>query len=185
MITINLLPPQQRKAKETKELMRKLIFASIFLTAILIISWFILFISQQMINQSLSYQKQEIAIFEKYFNQESNKKIEQDIENVNKILTRVSTIEKNKSNLSNILIELIKTTTSNISFYNIKIVKSERKITMNGFAKTRDDFLKFKNDLEKSEYFDEIVSPPSNIINPENINFSIEAKLSNKALSQQ
>lgn len=181
MLAINLLPPQQIKAREEKEYTRKIVLAFIFCFIILAISFSLLFILQQTIQKSfLNSQQQELAAFEKYFNQEKNKKIEQEVENINKILSRVSTIEENKTRWSNTLIELTKITPENLYFSSLKINKQEKKIEIMGLAKTREGLLKFQDNLEKSEYFENVTSPISNIISPENINFTIEARLTDK-----
>lgn len=185
MLTINLLPPQQRLAEEEKESTRKIVFSFIILFFILAASWIMLFSVNQIIKQGADLQKTEIESYDRYFAQENNKKIEQDVENINKALSRISTIEKNKTVWSDTLIELSKIAPRDIRFSNIKLDKQEKTITILGLAKTREEFLQFQNDIEKSEYFEKVVSPASNIISPENINFQIEATLTAKALQNQ
>lgn len=177
MIEINLLPPQQIKAREEKKYFRKIIASFLLLFIILIISSCLLFVLKNTLALYINSQKDELFSLNNYFNQEKNKKIEQDVENINKILSRISTIEKNKTDWSKILFELVKITPNDVSFVNLKISEEDKKIEIIGLAKTRESLLTFQDNLEKSEYFENITSPISNIISPTNINFSIDAKL--------
>jgi Tfp pilus assembly protein PilN len=180
MLNINLLPPQQIKARKEKEYFKKTILAFLFLFIILVISSLLLFVLEKTIALYSNPQKNELLVLNNYLNQEKNKKIQQDIENINKTLSRVLTIKKNKTILSNILIELLKITPNDLTFANLKINDEDKKIEIMGLAETRESLLIFQDNLEKSEYFEEVASPISNIISPTDINFSIEAKLTKK-----
>ncbi|MEW6408124.1 MAG: PilN domain-containing protein [Patescibacteria group bacterium] len=177
MIEINLLPPHQIKAREEKKYFRKIIVSFLLLFIILFISFGLFFVLKNTLALYLNSQKDELFSLDNYLNQEKNKKVQQDIENINKILSRISIIEKNKTIWSETLFELVKITPNDLSFVNLKISDEDEKIEIMGLAKTRESLLIFQDNLEKSKYFENVTSPISNIISPTDINFSIEAKL--------
>lgn len=180
MLNINLFPPHQIKAREEKKYFKKIIVSFLLLFIILIISSGLFSVLKNILVLYINSQNNELFSLNNYFNQEKNKKIQQNIENINKILSRISIIEKNKTIWSETLFELIKITPNDLSFVNLKISDEDKKIEIIGLAKTRESLLTFRDNLEKSEYFENVTSPISNIISPTDINFSIEAKLTKK-----
>ncbi|MDD5489896.1 MAG: PilN domain-containing protein [Candidatus Moranbacteria bacterium] len=64
---------------------------------------------------------------------------------------------------------------------NIHIEKAHVRLV--GFAKTREDFLTFQEGLRK-DYFKNINSPVSNLVSPNNFDFTIEFDIENKYLDQ-
>lgn len=185
MIEINLLPAQQKKAFETQETMKKVAYSLIFLFSAILISGGLLFLAQRIYDQNLQAKKAISASFEKYLNLTKNKETLGKIEKINSVLSQIENMEKNKSSIYEILIVVANNTPADISFSNIRVLIREKKIELSGQAKKREALLEFQKNLEKSQYFENITSPISNITSPENINFSISAGLTKKALNVQ
>ncbi len=79
---------------------------------------------------------------------------------------------------SNFLEELIKLTPRGLVINALETAAdSPGSIKIIGLAKERDGFLKFKENLEKSEFCERVDSPLSNYVEPENLNFELSVKL--------
>lgn len=81
---------------------------------------------------------------------------------------------------SNFLEELIKLTPRGLVINSLETALDQPgSIKIIGLAKERDGFLKFKDNLEKSEYCEKVDSPLANFVDPENLNFELTVKLKN------
>ena len=88
-------------------------------------------------------------------------------------------IEKQYS-FSNLLEELMKTAPRGLTINSLDTpLDQPGTVKIMGVAKERDGFLKFKENLEKSEFCEKVESPLSNYIEPENLNFELTLKLKN------
>jgi len=56
------------------------------------------------------------------------------------------------------------------------------KISINGFASSRDDFLSFQKSIQTEKNFLNVDSPVSNLVNENNINFTIQITLKDKSI---
>lgn len=76
--------------------------------------------------------------------------------------------------------ELIKLTPRGLVINSLEtMIEQPGSIRIIGLAKERDGFLKFKENLEKSEYCERVDSPLANYVDPENLNFELTIKLKN------
>lgn len=184
MLKINLLPPEEKKEIRFKKIdtfiLRSFI---IFLLTLVISSLLFLFLSQVLSSYVASFSEQ-INIYENYLAKEKNKEIENKISQINNILSKISLIQKNQTTWSSTLIEITSLVPQEIKLTKIEANKKEKKIEISGWAKTRKKVLDFVDNLEKSEYFENVSLPLSDIVTSENISFNIEAVLTNKALYQ-
>lgn len=185
MIEINLLPAQQKKAFETQETIKKVVYALIFLFSSILISAVFIFLAQRIYTQNLQAKKEISSSFEKYLNLEKNKETLEKIEKINTVFSQIENLEKSKSSVHGILIAVVNSTPGDINFSNIRVLIRDKKIELSGQAKKREALLEFQKNLQKSQYFENLSSPISNITSPENINFSISAGLTKKALNLQ
>lgn len=70
-----------------------------------------------------------------------------------------------------------------IRMQSLMIDKNNSKLSIKGFASTRDSLLAYKTELEKSPYLSEINLPFNSLLNKNDINFEITAKLDIKKIS--
>jgi len=68
-------------------------------------------------------------------------------------------------------------TPSNITFYRLNFDLATKTVKINGKAGERSGLLELKDNLEKSGNYSDIQFPLKNILEKENINFEINAKL--------
>lgn len=183
MIEINLLPDVQKKELQLREASYFIARSFIIIFAVIIFSSFLLLAINQLMKSNLNSIERQIETYEKYFQSAKNKEIESNINEINKMIRSIAQVQKNRTNWSETLIELSQIVPPEIQFNEIKINKLEKKIEISGKAKTRDQLLKFQDALENSDFFENVTSPISNIVSPENINFNLTASLTNKALA--
>jgi len=99
------------------------------------------------------------------------------IRGVNSLLNSVERVQNDFVAWSNLLSYVGQITDDAISMKQIKVSKTEGTIILSGNAATRDALLKLKNEIEKSAYFKDLDFPIKNILEKENINFEITAKI--------
>jgi uncharacterized membrane protein len=174
MLTINLIPPQQKERIKLKIYYQNVISSGFIL--FLLILLLIIFLAGILIFLHFKYQfiENEISVEQsKIIRTESYKGMEKKIINLNKELLEVKEIQDSKSNAYQILDDISQNLLIGVRIYNLKIDKSSNRVTVTGFAPTREDLLKIKNILETSPKYNKesIDFPLSNLANPANINF--------------
>lgn len=103
------------------------------------------------------------------------------IKNANAVSAKVAAAAKQTPFWSKVFKKLSDDAPDGLMLETIHVEKEHMKIT--GFAKTRDDFLSFQDKLN-SEGFSKMVSPVSNLVSPENFDFTIEFDVDKNYLSQ-
>jgi Tfp pilus assembly protein PilN len=73
------------------------------------------------------------------------------------------------------LVNLTKLIPENINIKNLDI--DSNKISITGWAKSRDELLLFKNNLENSELFNGVNIPLENLLQKDNVDFNIKASI--------
>ena len=91
---------------------------------------------------------------------------------------KVDRAQKSEFLFSNLLEELSKIVPQNVALTAFEtIVDQPGWIKIKGVARTRDNFLKFKESLESSEYCAKVESPLSNYVTPESFSFELNIQL--------
>ena len=99
------------------------------------------------------------------------------IRDINNKLYFVEKIQNNFIPWSNLLKTVAAITPKDIGLYYLKINLEEQAIKIKGKAGRRESLLDFKQNLETAAIFQEIDLPLKNILEKENINFEINAKI--------
>lgn len=107
----------------------------------------------------------------------SAKNYTQQINKINNELDDIIKIKNNFIKWSYLLEHLSKNINSDIKLSSLSISKENNSIIVSGNAKNRDSLLELKNFFEESEYFSEIDLPTKSLLEKENINFQITAKV--------
>lgn len=182
MITINLLSSQEKKDISYEKNNISVIGAFVVLSFVFILLGVVLYTIKDLQNNNYLAQASETKNLEKFLNQEGNKQIESKVKEINYYLATIKKIESERTDFSKSLVEIANLTTNGVRLYNIKLHKADKNFEITGQADKRDDLLKFIDNLEKSDYFEGIESPSSNLISPTDISFTIKGKLTDKAL---
>ncbi len=172
MITLNLIPPEQvakLKNKKTyaaiKDLLLLFLLFSIIISIMLVGSKYYL---QEKLTSLMDRNSASI---------QSNNNLNSRIIAINDKINRTYSIQKNFKRWSYLLQKINELTPSAITVNEISISKGEISLEIIGVAKTRDDLLQLKKNLDGSGLFAKINLPISSLINRENNSFNIRADI--------
>ena len=173
MIRLNLVSPSIKKEIESRHIhiiLRQMGGLLVVVTAFLAI--YILF-GQILISHHLTKTVEQSVLItrssEGYGSKTRNLRVQ---------VNHIANIQSDFVEFSHIIEEIMKTVDNNIIFSTLSLDRDGESILFNGNARTRDSLLKFKESLEKSQYFDNVDLPLANILQKENIAFNIQVKLS-------
>lgn len=165
MIILNLLPKEERVICE-QEGNYAIIKNSLYLFLVIFI-----FISVTILWARSFLEKNFSGLLENGSSSSSMTEIKNKIKEINKKLQKISGIQKDYFNFSYPLIEISKLLPQNVQINFLNLDKPKKQFVLSGYAKTRDDLLKFQKALEDSPLFANIKFPLDNLLLKENINF--------------
>lgn len=173
---LNLLPKTEKEALKLKWQTKRIYFlgGGLFLVFLLFIGqlWslkVILFSQLQVLEKEVQdiYQGEELA---------QVVILEDQIKLFNDSLALIRKINQDKPIWSQVLIKLSQLLPPDTRLSRVQF-SSETKSSISGWAKTRQDLLKLKENLEQSPEFSELEYPLSSLLQPENINFHFKFTL--------
>ncbi|NCO80065.1 PilN domain-containing protein, partial [Candidatus Falkowbacteria bacterium] len=106
-------------------------------------------------------------------NQGYNSKVRE----INGKLNFMAKIQNDYIPWSNLVKKLAEITPADINFSYLKFDAQDKTISLKGKAKSRDSLLSFKDEMAANPVFQDIGFPIKNILEKENIDFEINAKL--------
>lgn len=172
MIFLNLLPEKYKiivKAERVNLSLRNdliiLLVILSFSTATLMLARFYLLKKLQ----SLNINQPNIANNQKGFNKE--------IVEINRRIEALNNLQKNFKILSDPLLDITGAVGGNIYLKSLSVDSVNRKVTLKGFAKTRDGLLEFRKDIEELKNIADAEIPLSQLLENENLEFTLEAKI--------
>lgn len=172
---INLLPQQQKEEIITEEKFKLVLIFGIVILAFLISLSLILFSIKNIIFGQLEIQK--IFLKEKELKVQKIQEMENKIKDYNLILSNLDSFYQKNLNLTEILEKLSKILPQGTYLTNFNFNLSTLQISLSGFCPDRETLLSFKENLEKEEKFEKVYFPPSNWLEPTDINFSLIFKI--------
>ena len=204
MIRLNLLPPRKKEEIKWEKISRVLavneaiaaIAPAVFITFLLLAQ---IYLSGELsrVDKSVVQKQQQAEIKEV-------EELKNEVKFFNERLNLTSEIQNRRIDWTGILNELSLITPPSIQITNLDIKRNslnnsgkkksesagggndDKKCHFNlsGYAKTRDDLLKFEDNLKNSVYFTDLKSDRSNYLEPRNVNFSCEFDLSKEMLDK-
>lgn len=180
MINLNLLSPNEKnrlKLESNYLLMKNIIFVISLVLIIYILSLFatrfILQFYLSDINKSIE-NEQSLAATSK------RGELEKSIKDLNNQLNTITFIQKTYVKWSGFLIDFNKTIVSEVKISTLQLDKNNKKVNIQGQAKTRNALLDFQKNLENLKYFSKITSPISNLLIKENIDFQFTGEFNDE-----
>jgi len=173
MITLNLISQDLKKKIKLNHIhifLKKIDF--ILLISVILIS--ITFLTTKLLLERRFVRVVEETTLINRSSQTYNNKVRE----INKKISIVSQVQNNFIYWSNLFKEIDKDLENNITLSYINADSTSGTIKIKGQAKTRDGLLAFRDALTNSKFFKDIVFPMSNILEKENIEFEINAKIS-------
>ena len=171
MITLNLISEELKKEIKLRHLylfIKKINLALIVITIIIAI---ILLAAKTILQVNFNNIVEQTTLVTKN-NQGYNNKIKE-------INSKIDFIEKIQNDFipwSNLLEIIAKITPEDVNLYYLKI-NEDKSIKIKGKANLRDSLLNFKQKMEAATVFKDIDFPIKNILEKENIDFEINAKI--------
>ena len=172
---INLLPPQNKEELLQEENWKIVMILGINILVILVCFSLILyainiFVSGEINSQKIIYEQKE-----EEFKTLPMQTLQQNLITFNEILSRLDFFYQNRFDATEILEEISGTIFPEIYLTNLSINQKEKttEYVLAGFSPTREVLLKFKENLEKKENFEEVYFPPASWVKPTDINFTV------------
>lgn len=175
MLTVNLLPPEEKKIIWTEETRRLVLFFAIISGSLLALGSILLlpsllplFFEKQVVNQNLTSIEESAT----------NLKVEKVLAEGRRQKEIISSLKKLISSApkaSPLLEKILKTPAPGVNISYLTISKKGTVLT--GTATTRRNLLNFEKTLRDSGIFQGISSPLSSIIRETNLDFSIQGEL--------
>lgn len=173
-MNLNLLPPEELKSVKYIFLRRYLITTLVLVVVAEVVLIGILFGMQVYINGYYQETKKTVESLSQSNQINEIKSTEEKIIKFNNYLNRIGEVQKTEIRWTNVIQDIIKHKTNRVKLSSIDVDDKTKKITLKGTSETREDFLKFKESLEKTNHFSSFDSPINNLINPTNISFSLD-----------
>ncbi len=186
MISLNLISPYQKKEIRLNRFYYLLKNNLGLIVIILILSSIVLLMARNILQENFNNVITDTSLIRQQI-RGSNQKIM----GINQKLTGVTNIQNQFVPWSNILIYLTKNIPPNIRINFLIIQPSLGKeteqwtIIIKGLAKSRDDFLYFQEQLKKSQLFEKVELPISNLTQKENIEFEFKTILPLKIIKEK
>ncbi|MDO9399554.1 MAG: PilN domain-containing protein [bacterium] len=172
MLVLNLISEKFKKEIKLKyfyQLIKKINY--ILIIIVITITTILLFAKIILQNNFIEIVEQTTLVTKN--NQNYNNKIKE----INNKLKAVLTIQNDFILWSKIIEDISIITPANITLSLVKMDLANKNIKLQGKAKQRSDLLELKNNLEKSTFYTNIEFPVKNLLEKENINFEINAKI--------
>ncbi len=175
-MSVNILPPQIKQEKETGKKIRRSIFYVFLLTILLLVIGGGLYLYNLELGlkiQNLNSRQDQLAKDAKQYEQVATQ-----IATINKKLTKIDDINKNRIIWSLILSNMARSTPTQVKLSTLSLDKSTKKVTMTGEAESRMEIARFKEKLESSDYFKNVIfSSSSHNQQEDNFTFNLTAEL--------
>jgi Tfp pilus assembly protein PilN len=172
---INLIPPKE-KEKILMERINKVVIIHWFLIFFFILCFILVLFSVKIYFKSQALAQNSMVLNAKN-NQETQKIIQfkEKMQTANDEIKEQNNFQKNKIYFSNIIEKIAGILPGNIKLNNISAVLDDKKIikvSVSGFAQSREDLVALKDKLSQESAISEIKFPTSNWVEANNINFS-------------
>lgn len=177
MLILNLIPKKLKKEAKLRRLykeLKKIDYVLIIAAAIIAIT----LLAAKLILQNNFKNIIEQTTLVAETSQTHNAKVL----DVNFQMSQISQVQNDFVELSLLIEDLATKTPEDIALSNIKINRVPPSINISGYADAREELLSFKKNLEDSPIYFDIKFPLQNILQKENINFEMSAKLNLSSL---
>jgi len=177
MIYLNLVSKELKKEIELRHIYAVLKRANFILIIITVVVAIIMLTAKILLKNNFNRIVEETTLITK-----NSLGLNSKIREINDRLNYASVIQSDYIPWSFLLEDFYKNADDNISFNLIKLDKESGELFLRGVAKSRSSLLSLKNKIEKLPAFIELDFPIQNILEKENIDFNINAKLNLAAI---
>lgn len=175
-MTINLIPPKLKQEKDNRKIVN-FVFSTLFILFIFfsIISVALYFASIYS-DKDIKNIEAKIDETDRSLNKMSG--IKKQVEEVNAKLIKVDNLNQNRIVWSNIATDLAKSTPTELEVKTLSANSTSKKISLTGIASSRREIARFKEKLESSKYFQNVIFTSSSYnSDADDYSFSITCEL--------
>lgn len=177
MISLNLLSPEKKKKLKEKEIFYLLKNVAFLVAIFLFFNAGILLATKFYLEDKLRTITQDVDQATAVLPNAQGAPINTTIQEINGKIDYLTTIQQDYIKWSAYLADLTALIPQNIKLSGIRLNKENNEIEITGRAVSRNDFLSLKSNLDGSKILNDIISPISNLIKKENVDFTITASL--------
>ena len=183
MIKLNLLPPEEKQIITLEKAQRWIVFYGSALIGICLVfitllgaTWLYVYTQSQAAEINLA--TTQTSLRGQDLKQQQNLIQQQNIQ-----LAKINLLQKQHKYFSPLLISLAAMVPDGVRLEGVSI-KDGGEAALSGFAQKREQFLIFKETLEKSPIFNNVVSPLSNLTRQTDVNFSLQLNFKPESLNK-
>lgn len=173
MLTLNLVSLEQKKEIKIRRIYSLVKNLNLILIVVTITIAIILLVAKMILQSKSNDIISQITLNIGGSTSIYNKKVKE----INNKIHFIEKIQNEFIPWSNLFKSLADITPADISFNYIKINSQDRTIKIKGRADYRSSLLNFKDKMSATSYFEDIEFPIKNILEKENVDFEINAKL--------
>jgi hypothetical protein len=167
MITLNLLPREQRRQLKKDIRNIELVNNMVLITIVVALTSAIFFAA----HLYLDYKTAEV---EKVSPADIESSV---VGKINSEIVRVEVLQRDYVKWSRVLSNYLSLVPEGNKIYNLNFNKTELTMVMTGFSETRSDFLMLEENLKNSDILSDLDSPISNLLHQSDITYTLRANL--------
>ena len=168
---VNLLPSEAQTEIRYERIRSRFLNMSLWISISLVVL-VVLMLAARIYLKSESSRVNSLIIFqEELVSQEENQALKKELAEFNSHLSNLIKFEDGHAFWSEVLIELARITPADIAIDALTADREDKKMTVIGFAQTRDSVLQFRRNLLDSAFFEDVNFPLSNLIRPNEVSF--------------
>lgn len=172
MLTLNIIPPELKKQIHLKNIYKKIVNYFFFLLFTIIFYGIVLFLVVFVLKTEYKNTANNANLTTK---DAANYVLQ--AKDINIQIDQIEEIQNEIVNWSDFIIKLINYTNNGIQIKSISLSKKNESLIITGFSDTRDNLLLFKQTLTDADFLENINLPIENLLEKDNINFNITAKI--------
>lgn len=167
----NLLPHEVQKEIRYERIRSRFLNMSLWISISLVVL-VVLMLATRIFLKTESNRVNSLIIFqEELVSREENQALKKELAEFNSHLSNLIKFEDGHAFWSEVLIELARITPTDIAIDALTADRADKKMTVIGFAQTRDSVLQFRRNLLDSIFFEDVNFPLSNLIRPTELSF--------------
>ncbi len=173
MLTLNLASQELKQKIKSRHIYSLLKKMNLILMIIVIIIAIILLSAKMILQNNFN----DVVAQTTLVTGSGGGKYAEKVRKINSQINIVSQIQNERVPWPYLLETIAKITPGGVVLSSIKLNEKNLTLKLRGNAETRDDFIELKNNLKNSKIFTDVKSPIKDILQKENINFALDAKL--------
>ncbi len=175
MLSINLLPRQEKQAVHAEETFRLVLFFTAL--AILVFAVGLVFLMPSFLSTRLAEQEfaRSLALEDETARHQAVREVMAQARGAEEAIAEIRSYAASPSRAS-LILERFFASGGGVAIHSL-VIRKQGELALTGYAATRQELLRFEEALRNSDRFHEITFPLSNITRERDIQFTVQGKL--------